>query len=264
MPSTPDSSALTVTPLPAFNDNYLWLRARGQDAAVVDPGDAAPVRRALDRHNLRLTAILVTHHHGDHVGGVLDLKAQTGAQVFGPADEDIAGIDVRLRGGEHLDALGVDFQVIDVPGHTAGHIAYFAADQTPPRLFCGDTLFACGCGRLFEGTARQMLASLDALAALPKSTLVYCAHEYTLSNIRFALTVEPGNAALRERAAREEGTRRRGEPTVPSTIGLELDTNPFLRCDVPEVRATVDRRTVDAVDRTAIFAALRERKDRFR
>lgn len=264
MPSSPDSSALTVTPLPAFNDNYLWLLARGQEAAVVDPGDAAPVRRALERHNLRLTAILVTHHHGDHVGGVLDLKSRTGAKVFGPAGEDIEGVDVRLRGGDRVAVLGADFRVIDVPGHTAGHIAYFAADQLPPRLFCGDTLFACGCGRLFEGTARQMLASLDALAALPASTLVYCAHEYTLSNIRFALAVEPGNVALQERAARDEATRRRGEPTVPSTIGLERATNPFLRCDVPEVRAAVASGTADAVDRTAIFAALRERKNIFR
>jgi len=264
MPSSPDSSALTVTPLPAFNDNYLWLLVRGREAAVVDPGASAPVWRALDRQNLRLSAILVTHHHGDHVGGVLDLKSRTGAKVFGPAGESIEGVDVGLRGGDRVDVLGRDFQVIDVPGHTAGHIAYFAAGHAPPLLFCGDTLFACGCGRLFEGTARQMLASLDALAALPASTLVYCAHEYTLSNIRFALTVEPGNAALRERAARDEATRQRGEPTVPSTIGLERETNPFLRCDVPEVRASVADGTVDAVDRTAIFAALRERKDKFR
>jgi hydroxyacylglutathione hydrolase len=264
MPSSPGSSALTVTPLPAFNDNYLWLLARGHEAAVVDPGDAAPVRRALDRYNLRLTAILVTHHHGDHVGGVLDLKSRTGAKVFGPAGEDIEGLDRRLRGGERVDVLDTSFEVIDVPGHTAGHIAYFAARHAPPLLFCGDTLFACGCGRLFEGTARQMVASLDALAALPASTLVHCAHEYTLSNIRFALTVEPGNVALRERAARDEATRHRGEPTIPSTIGLELATNPFLRCDVPEVRSSVTDRTVDAVDRTAIFAALREKKNEFR
>lgn len=264
MPSSSASSALTVTPLPAFNDNYIWLLARGHEAAVVDPGDAAPVRRALDRLNLRLTAILVTHHHGDHVGGVLDLKSRTGATVVGPAGEDIEGLDRRLRGGEHVDVLDTRFEVIDVPGHTAGHIAYFAARHTPPLLFCGDTLFACGCGRLFEGTARQMVASLDALAALPASTLVHCAHEYTLSNIRFALTVEPGNAALRERAARDEATRHRGEPTVPSTLGLELATNPFLRCDAPEVQASVAGPTVDAVDRTAIFAALREKKNNFR
>lgn len=264
MSSSPDSSVLTVTPLPAFNDNYLWLLIRGQEAAVVDPGDAAPVRRALDRYNLRLSTILVTHHHADHVGGVLDLKARTAAKVFGPATEDIQGLDHRLRGGEHVEALGTDFRIIDVPGHTAGHIAYFAAEESPPLLFCGDTLFACGCGRLFEGTARQMIASLDALATLPAATRVYCAHEYTLSNIRFALTVEPGNAALRERAARDQATRDRGEPTVPSTIGLELATNPFLRCDVPEVRATAAGRTADEVDRTAIFASLREKKNIFR
>ncbi|HET9025610.1 MAG TPA: hydroxyacylglutathione hydrolase, partial [Burkholderiaceae bacterium] len=183
---------------------------------------------------------------------------------FGPATEDIPGLDHRLRGGEHVEALGTDFRIIDVPGHTAGHIAYFAAEESPPLLFCGDTLFACGCGRLFEGTARQMVASLDALATLPAATRVYCAHEYTLSNIRFALTVEPGNAALRERAARDQATRDRGEPTVPSTIGLELATNPFLRCDVPEVRATAAGRTADEVDRTAIFASLREKKNIFR
>jgi hydroxyacylglutathione hydrolase len=162
--------------------------------------------------------------------------------------------------------LGATAEIIAVPGHTLDHIAYYfaAPDHDAPLLFCGDTLFACGCGRLFEGTARQMLASLDALAALPASTRVYCAHEYTLSNIRFALTVEPANAALRERAARDEATRQRGEPTVPSTIGLERETNPFLRCDVPQVRAAVAGSTADAVDRTAIFAALRERKDRFR
>jgi hydroxyacylglutathione hydrolase len=255
---------LTVLPLPAFNDNYLWLLVRGREAAVVDPGDASPVRHALHRHKVRLSTILVTHHHGDHVGGVLELKDATEATVFGPAHENIAGVDRRLRGGERIDVLGTEFEVIDVPGHTAGHIAYFAASESPPLLFCGDTLFGCGCGRLFEGTPEQMVASLDALAALPSCTLVHCAHEYTLSNIRFALTVEPGNAALRERAERDNASRERGEPTVPSTIGLELATNPFLRCDVPEVRASVAARTADAVDRTSIFASLRAMKNNFR
>ena len=184
--------------------------------------------------------------------------------VFGPADEDIEGIDRRLRGGDRCDVLGVRFQVLDVPGHTAGHIAYFAGDEAPPLLFCGDTLFGCGCGRLFEGTAAQMVASLDILAALPPSTRVYCAHEYTLSNIRFALSVEPTNEALRGRAARDQVARDRGEPTIPSTIGLELATNPFLRVDVPDVRKGVTGGTAHAVDRTAIFASLREKKNTFR
>lgn len=264
MPSSPGLSELTVTPLPAFTDNYLWLLVRGREAAVVDPGDAAPVRRALERYDLRLAAILVTHHHGDHVGGVVELKSQTGATVFGPAHEDIDGVDRPLGGGDLVEALGTRFRVIDVPGHTAGHIAYFAGEQAPPLLFCGDTLFACGCGRLFEGTPLQMVASLDALAALPPDTLVYCAHEYTLSNIRFALSVEPRNAALQARAARDQATRERGGPTLPSTIGLELATNPFLRVDVPEVRNAVIRGPAHAFDRTAIFASLREKKNMFR
>lgn len=264
MPTPPSSSALTVTPLPAFDDNYLWLLVRGGEAAVVDPGDAATVRRALERHGLRLSAILVTHHHGDHVGGVVELKESTRATVFGPARERIEGVDQPLRGDDHLDVLGVRFRIIDIPGHTAGHIAYYAADEMPPLLFCGDTLFACGCGRLFEGTPSQMVASLDALAALPPATRVYCAHEYTLSNLRFALSVEPSNAALRDRAARDQATRDRGEPTVPSTIALELATNPFLRLHASEVRATATASTADAVDRTAIFASLRKRKDSFR
>lgn len=264
MPSSTDSSGLTVTPLPAFNDNYLWLLARGREAVVVDPGDAAPVRRALERDNLRLSAILVTHHHDDHVGGVAELRTRTGATVFGPAGEDIEGIDRRVRGGDRVDVLGVRFEVFDVPGHTAGHVAYFAGDEAPPLLFCGDTLFGCGCGRLFEGTAAQMVASLDTLAALPPSTRVYCAHEYTLSNIRFGLSVDPTNKALQARAARDQAARDRGEPTLPSTIGLELVTNPFLRVDVPEVRAGVVGDTAHAVDRTAIFASMREMKNTFR
>ncbi len=263
MPSSADSS-LTVTPLPAFNDNYVWLLARGQSAVVVDPGDAAPVRRALEQRGLRLCAILVTHHHGDHVGGVAELKSLTAATVYGPAREEIPAIDRPLRDGEAVTVLGTRFDVIDVPGHTAGHIAYFAGAEEPPRLFCGDTLFACGCGRLFEGTAAQMLASLDKLAALPASTLVYCAHEYTLANIRFALSVEPSNEALKARSERDAAVRQRGEPTVPSTIGLELATNPFLRCAVPEVGAASLGRTADGVDRTEIFASLREKKNAFR
>jgi hydroxyacylglutathione hydrolase len=262
--STPGSPSLTITPLPAFSDNYLWLLTRGSEAAVVDPGDAAPVCGALERQRLRLSAILVTHHHGDHVGGVVALKSRTGATVYGPARESIDGVDHRLAGGAEATVLGIRFRVIDVPGHTAGHIAYFAADESPPLLFCGDTLFACGCGRLFEGTPAQMLASLDALAALPPQTRVYCAHEYTLANIRFAQTIEPGNADLAGRATNDALARSRGEPTLPSTIGLERATNPFLRCDMPSVRAAVAGSADEAVDRTSVFATLREKKNLFR
>jgi hydroxyacylglutathione hydrolase len=257
-------TALEITPVPAFSDNYLWLLSRGREAAIVDPGDAAPVQRALAQRGLQLSAILVTHHHADHVGGLAALRA-SGATVYGPRAEDIAGIDVRLGGGDRIEVLGTDFEVIDTPGHTAGHISYFSAATDPPLLFCGDTLFACGCGRLFEGTPAQMLASLDRLAALPAATRAYCAHEYTEANIRFALAVEPGNAELQQRARDAAALRARGEPTVPSTIALERATNPFLRADEPAVRAAALARDAGAAaGRVQAFAALRSWKNVFR
>jgi hydroxyacylglutathione hydrolase len=257
-------TALEITPVPAFSDNYLWLLSRGREAAIVDPGDAAPVQRALAQRGLQLAVILVTHHHADHVGGLAALRA-SGATVYGPRAEDIAGIDVRLGGGDRIEVLGTEFEVIDTPGHTAGHISYFSSATDPPLLFCGDTLFACGCGRLFEGTPAQMLASLDRLAALPESTRAYCAHEYTEANIRFALAVEPGNAELQRRARDAAALRARGEPTVPSTIALERATNPFLRAGEAAVRAAAIARDAGAAaGRVQTFAALRNWKNVFR
>lgn len=269
------SDELAVTPLPAFNDNYLWLLSRGHRAAIVDPGDPAPVIAALESRGLQLDGILVTHHHADHTGGVMALKQRFGATVFGPATEAIDGVDQRLRGGDRIEVLGLEFRVIDVPGHTRGHIAYFAEARAaagaraarPPWLFCGDTLFAGGCGRLFEGTAAQMLASLDAVAALPPDTMVCCAHEYTVANLRFATAVEPDSAALQERVRSAAELRAHGLPTLPSTIGLELATNPFLRSDVGAVRAAAEARadrSIDASDRLRVFATLRGWKDVFR
>ncbi len=257
------SAEISITPLPAFSDNYLWLLSRDGHAAIVDPGDPAPVERALHERHLTLDAILVTHHHADHVGGVTALRA-TGAKVYGPSSEDIDGVDVHVSGGDRIEVLGTPFKVLDVPGHTAGHIAYFTDALTQPAVFCGDTLFACGCGRLFEGTPAQMLDSLERLAALPANTRVYCAHEYTLANVRFALAVEPGNIDLQARAAAVAATRRLGAPTVPSTIGLELATNPFMRCDVPAIRDAAARREKGA-ETTAVttFAALRKWKNGF-
>ena len=250
--------------MPAFQDNYLWVLARGASAAVVDPGDARAIDEFLDKKGLRLAAILATHHHGDHVGGLAALAARWKCPVFGPAGERIAGLTRRLREGDRVEVPGIDaaFDVLDVPGHTAGHIAYVGRDD--PVAFCGDTLFACGCGRLFEGTAAQMVESLGKLAKLPAATRMYCAHEYTLSNIRFAEAVEPGNARLHERKARESARRARGEPTVPFTIGEELETNPFLRWDAPEVIAAAERHAGRKLHgRVEVFAEVREWKNGF-
>ena len=251
--------------LPAFQDNYFWMLHDGRQALVVDPGEAAPVLAALRQGGLTLASILVTHHHADHTGGVAELRAATGAQVHGPARERIPEPFAPLQGGDQVQALGVNFRVIDVPGHTAGHIAYFAADVNgAPLLFCGDTLFSGGCGRLFEGTPAQMLASLDTLAALPANTRVCCAHEYTLSNLRFARAVEPGNPALADYLQRCEQLRAQGQPTLPSTIGTERAVNPFLRSRESEVVQAVHAQAASATDEVAVFAALREWKNNFR
>jgi hydroxyacylglutathione hydrolase len=257
---------LEVIPVPAFADNYLWL-VRGvadpRRAAVVDPGDAAAVGRALEAHGLALDTILVTHHHADHVGGVAALSRAAGAEVFGPAGESLPLVHHRVRGGNHvsLPRLGLAFHVLDVPGHTSGHVAYHGHGA----LFCGDTLFSGGCGRLFEGTPAQMLASLDALAALPDDTRVYCAHEYTLSNLRFALEVDRANPDLEAYAADARRRRERDEPTVPSTIGLEKRINPFLRSRAPAVRAAAEAHAGAPLDSpVAVFAEIRRWKDGFR
>ncbi|MCC2633184.1 MAG: hydroxyacylglutathione hydrolase [Ramlibacter sp.] len=257
---------MKLIPLPAFQDNYLWLLHDGRRALVVDPGDASPVLAALDEGGLQLEAILVTHHHPDHVGGVDALRDATGARVFGPARERIPEPLQRLAEGDAIEVLGLRFEVLDVPGHTAGHIAYYARDfEGAPLLFCGDTLFSGGCGRLFEGTAAQMHDSLGKLAALPGNTRVCCTHEYTLGNLKFATAVEPGNSRLIHYRQQCEQRRSRGEPTLPSTIALEREVNPFLRTRVPAVtQAAHAYNAADERDEVAVFAALRQWKNEFR
>jgi hydroxyacylglutathione hydrolase len=256
---------MKIIPLPAFADNYIWLLDAGNRALVVDPGDAATVLKALQHTGLQLDAILVTHHHADHTGGVQALREATGATVYGPAGEAIPRPYTPLAGGDTLSALDIAWTVIDVPGHTAGHIAFFAQDvDGAPLLFCGDTLFSGGCGRLFEGTPAQMLASLDTLAALPGATRVCCAHEYTLSNLRFARAVEPSNQALIHYENECQALRARHLPTLPSTLAVERQINPFLRSRESTVRHAVQRWQATADDETSLFAALRQWKNEFK
>ena len=257
-----------IDALPAFSDNYLWLLQDHdqQCCAVVDPGDAAPVLAWLASHpGWQLSDILITHHHPDHSGGIARLKAATGARVYGPAQEQIPERDVALVEGDCINVLNRKFVVHAVPGHTLGHIAYYHAHPEQPWLFCGDTLFAAGCGRLFEGTAAQMHSSLSKLAKLPDATLVYCTHEYTLSNLHFARTVEPHNPAIAARFAEVSAWREAGRISLPSSIALEKATNPFLRCDESAIKEKIDERDgPQPRSQDEVFASLRKWKDNFR
>ena len=263
------ANALSVLTVPAFHDNYLWLIHDGIHAAAVDPGDAKPILAALKANGLKLTAILLTHHHADHIGGVPELLQHYPVPVFGPRNESIAAVTLPVGEGKTFDVPGLPLRlsVLDVPGHTMGHIAYVREAQggEPVWLFCGDTLFAGGCGRLFEGTPAQMISSLGKLAALPDSTKIFCAHEYTLSNLRFARVVDPDNAALVERVKVETDKREHDLSTVPSTIGVEKATNPFLRYREPAIAAQLVKhdRLSPGDTPLATFTALRLWKNDF-
>lgn len=255
---------IKVLPVPAFQDNYIWLihNPSRNCVAIVDPGDAGPVINTLEKMQLKPVALLITHHHGDHVGGVNALLSHYQVPVYGPLNEAIPGITHPLKQGDKIEIpdLDVRFEIIDVPGHTAGHIAYYGHD----KLFIGDTLFMSGCGRLFEGTAAQMHSSLEKIKALPDKTEIYCAHEYTLANLRFANTVEPGNPDIMQRIKTSQLARKNNNPTVPGTLEIEKKTNPFLRLKIADVIAAAEnhagRSLTNSID---VFACIRQWKDQF-
>lgn len=259
---------MNLVALPAFSDNYVWLLHDGSRAVVVDPGDAASALAALERWSLRLVGILVTHHHADHVDGIPALQAAQNqpVPVWGPSRAELLDVVTQpLQGGEHIDVLGLAFRVLPVPGHTADHLAYFAEPAGEDALlFCGDTLFSGGCGRLFEGSPAQMHDSLCRLAALPGATRVCCAHEYTLANLRFARAVEPGNDSLTRYETECRALRDTGQATLPARIERERQINPFLRCDVEAVIDAARHHGAESTDPVAVFAALRQWKNEFR
>ncbi len=257
---------LSVRPVQAFADNYIWLihsPLHPERVAVVDPGDAAPVIDELRRSDLQLAAILLTHHHPDHIGGVPDLLRLAKVPVIAPDDDRIATRTMSAVEGQTVDLpeLGLAFKTLEIPGHTLSHIAFWGHDS----VFSGDTLFSAGCGRTFEGTAQQMNHSLERLRALPSDTQVFCGHEYTASNLRFAQVVEPDNAAGADYQTQVKKLRADGSPTLPSTLALEIQVNPFLRCDTPVVRRAAEHHAGKRLsDNAQVFEVLRAWKDQFR
>lgn len=247
--------------IPAFEDNYIWLVSDPDSSctAIIDPGDAEPVLKAVEKEGLAPRAILITHHHGDHTGGIEALVKHYSIPVYGPAREQIPHLTHPVKEGDTVSLEdGIQLRVLDTPGHTAAHVCYVGNGS----LFCGDTLFTAGCGRLFEGTARQMHDSLQKIAALPDNTLVYCAHEYTLANLAFAAIAEPGNDAVRDRIKEAKRMRARGIPTVPAPLSLEKQTNPFLRTAIPDLIVAAERFASHSLPTGAeVFAAVRRWKD---
>ncbi|HIF9267634.1 TPA: hydroxyacylglutathione hydrolase [Photobacterium damselae] len=251
---------LTVQSIAAFKDNYIWLlQSPEKHCIVIDPGDAKPVIEAIEKQQLTLDAILITHHHNDHCGGISELKRRyPSINVVGPQNDPIPGLTQSVEDGDQVDIFGERFMVLAVPGHTHGHVAYVGDE----KLFCGDTLFSAGCGRIFEGTPEEMYASLQKIAALPDETEIYCAHEYTAGNIAFALVAEQDNPHLQRYREEVNRLRANGESTLPSTLGKEKLVNPFLRCDQPSIKKAVADKATDSSD-LATFTALRSWKDDF-
>jgi hydroxyacylglutathione hydrolase len=264
---------MKLVALPAFTDNYIWMIHNGVDALVVDPGDATPVLAALQAHGLSLRAILVTHHHMDHVAGLPELKSQRGHElqghIYGPALNPLAEVNTHVHEGLVLNLMGLSIQVLDTPGHTANHVSYLlnwpdGEQAGRPHLFCGDTLFSAGCGRIFDGTPAQFNTTLERVSHLPASTAICCTHEYTLSNLAFAHAVEPDNAAIASARTRCETLRAQGLPTLPALLADELEINPFLRCHQPTVIAQALAQGAADSSALSVFTQLRQWKNQFK
>ena len=253
---------INIEPIEAFSDNYIWLVTTNEGSIVIDPGESSKTIELLKKRNLNLKAILITHHHFDHTGGIDEVKLFSSTKVYGPKN-DISSIDVRVEVGQALSLIGIDFEIIELPGHTMDHIAFYTNNNGNPLLFCGDTLFAGGCGRVFEGTFEQMHESLMKLKSLPANTKVYSGHEYTTANLSFAKEVEPLNKNIISRYNEVLKLRKEGIPTLPTTIEIELRTNPFFRCDVEEIQDSLLKKFNIERNEQEIFKALREWKDNF-
>lgn len=252
---------LKIEPVKAFSDNYIWMLSSGRQAFAVDPGETAPVQQYLDEQQLQLAGILITHHHFDHTNGITEL-ATPKMPVYGPAAEPIDGLTDKLSEHNHIQVLGADFRVLEVPGHTAGHIAYCCEREN--ILLCGDTLFSAGCGRLFEGTPAQMHNSLSKFSQLPAEMRIFCTHEYTLSNLQFAAAVEPENQDIQNYTAQVKKWRASDHVSLPSTLGLERAVNPFLRTDSTYVRQQAEQRAGHELTSSAdVLAVIRSWKDAF-
>jgi hydroxyacylglutathione hydrolase len=253
---------INIEPIKAFNDNYIWLATTNEGSIVIDPGEAHKTIKYLKENDLNLDAILITHHHFDHTGGIEDMLKFRNVNVYGPVN-NIPSINKQLRDGDLFSVIGIDFKIIEIPGHTLDHIAFFSENNGNPVLFCGDTLFSSGCGRVFEGTFEQMHKSILKLKSLPANTKIYSGHEYTQSNLKFAMEVEPLNQKLISRYNDVQDLLNKGIPTLPTTLELELEVNPFLRCHAREVQNSVVKQFNTSNHEDEIFKALRQWKDNF-